>query len=58
MLFMMVCLDIIAITVSFEETWYRVDENNGSVQLVLALSRSSLDNITVHIASSRDGGYI
>ena len=49
---------IAAITVSFEQSEYRVNENNGSAQLVLVLSNSSVTNITVFINSPRDGGCI
>ena len=44
-----------AITVYFEQSEYRVNENNGSAQLVLVLSNSSAANFTVFIANPTDG---
>lgn len=39
-------------TVSFEQSTYRVNENDGLVQITLILSNPSSSNITVQVTSN------
>ena len=48
----MYCLVLVAVTISFDQLIYFVDEDNGTVELMAILSNPSIADITVQIMSS------
>ena len=48
----MYCLVLVAVTISFDQFTYFVNENNETVELVAILSNPSIADITVQVISS------
>jgi len=51
----MLCIRFIAVTVSFEQSAYSVDEDDGPAEPVLVLNRPSSTPITVRVSTTH--GY-
>ena len=49
---MLLCVVHVVTIVSFEELTYSVDENDGTVELVLLLSDSLSTNVTIQVVAT------